>query len=185
MTPDPNLKWRIDGSAHTHRGHFHVCAIGEDQHRSVNVSDVVEASPEARIWLAGFLHGQEPEFFEFMGRSEELDDAADEADYERWSDWNDRFRALGYAPSSLGELPPPILELDHVVDPMPWAFVGGLYRVWHDGAWQVAAPQPTLTRSGAKEGWTWPGTPCEERGHHSLEQLDKIMLCEDCHEVSA
>jgi hypothetical protein len=183
MTPDPNLKWRIDGSAHTHRGHFHVCAIGEDRHRSVNMSHVVEASPDALIWLAGFLHGQEPEFFEFMVRSDELDEAADEADYDRWRDWNDRFRKLGYPPSELNELPRPIPELDYVVDPVPWTFVGGCYRIWQHGAWQVATPQPALNAVG-REGWAWPGTLCEERGRHCLEQLDRISLCEDCHEVS-
>jgi hypothetical protein len=94
MTPDTNLKWRIGGNAHTHRGHFHVCAIGENRHPSANMGDVIDASAEAPIWLAGFLHGQESEFFEFIGTSDELDNGADEDDHDRWRGWNDRFRPL-------------------------------------------------------------------------------------------
>jgi hypothetical protein len=184
MTPDPKLRWRIDGSAHTHRGHFHVCAIGDDRHRSVNMGDVIEASPEAGLWLAGFLHGQESDFFEFIGSSDELDEAADEHDYDRWRAWNERFRALGYAPSQLNEMPPPVPELDEIVEPRPWAFVAGLYRVWTDGVWRVANPQPVLGDPDATEGWTWPGTRCETRGHHSLEDLEEVTMCEDCHQVS-
>jgi hypothetical protein len=184
MTPDTDLKWRIEGSAHTHRGHFHVCAIGEDEHRSVNLSDVIEASPRALIWLAGFLHGQESHFFEFMGRSDELDDAADNDEYQRWRAWNERFRALGYSPSGLSDLPPPVPQLGGVIDPGPWAYVAGLYRVWHDGVWEVSNPQPVLNDPEAMDGWTWPGTPCEARGHHSLENIGEITLCEDCHQVS-
>jgi hypothetical protein len=184
MTPDTNLKWRIDGSAHTHRGHFHVCAMGLDEHRSVNMLDVIEASPEAQIWLAGFLHGQESDFFEFIGRSDELDEAADQDDYERWMAWNERFRQLGYAPSAPNEMPPMMPQLSSVTDPRPWVYVAALYRVWQDGHWEVSDPQPVLSDADATQGWTWPGTPCELRGHHSIDQVGEIALCEDCHQVS-
>ena len=181
-TPDPDLRWRINGNGHTHRGHFHVCAIGQDLHRTVNMGDVVETSPDAGVWLAGFLSGQEVDLFEFMGSSDELCDAADEADFVRWQRWNEEFRRLGYSPSPVRPVPPAAVELRALVDPLAWTYVADLYRVWRDGAWVVAEPQPVPTAD--RRGWTWPNTRCASRGHHSLEQIGSVTVCEDCHQVS-
>ncbi len=145
------------------------------------MADVVEVSLDARLWLAGFLNGQEVDLFQFMGSSDELYDDADEADLDRWLRWNEEFRALGYEPSAVRELPPAIAELQAIEGPKAWTYVADLYRSWRDGTWVVVEPQPILTRG---RGWTWPGTACETRGHHSLEQIATVTLCEDCHQVT-
>ena len=36
-----------------------MSSIGQDLHRRVNMADVSKASYEARLWLSGFLNGQE------------------------------------------------------------------------------------------------------------------------------
>ena len=182
-TPDPNIRWRIDGNAHTHRGHFWVSALDETVTRTVNATDVVDASPEARLWLDGFLRGQEATLFEFMGSSEDLLARADAEDLARWQDWNTRFRATGSAPG-LNHLPASVDALGLIADPQPWCYVAARYWVWGDGAWVVATPQPDEVEPVL--GWAWPNTICASRGHHSLaDAYGPISVCEDCHEVTA
>jgi hypothetical protein len=181
-TPDPAIRWRINGNANTHRGRLHVCAIDQDLHRTVNLADIAEASPDAQLWLAGFLNGQQIGLFEFMGRSVELYDAFSDEDVERWRRWNAEFSELGYEPSVVAMMPPPLPDLNDLRDPRPWVYVADQYRIWLDGQWVVPDPQP-IPISG-RRGWAWPGTLCEGRGHHSLEQLDTVSICEDCHEVT-
>lgn len=79
-------------------------------------------------------------------------------------------------------MPPEIPALNDIDGPRPWTFVADLYRVWTGLTWAVADPQPTL--ADGPQGWTWPGTPCESRGHHSLEQVGDVTVCEDCHRVT-
>jgi hypothetical protein len=179
-TPDPQLRWMIFGNAHTHRGHFHVCSAVGDEHRTVNLGDVVDASAQARVWLAGFLAGQEATLAEFLGMDDELLDAADEADEERWRSWNARFREHGFAPA-LEVIPPRDLDLSYVAPPPPWCFVGGRYREWDDGTWRVADAQPDPAEPGF--GWAWPGTVCAERRHHREEDAEPYLVCADCHHV--
>jgi hypothetical protein len=60
-TPEPDLRWRIDGNAHTHRGHFYVSAHEGKLTRTVNASDVVDASPEGlATGLGGMERGRSP-----------------------------------------------------------------------------------------------------------------------------
>lgn len=180
-SPESEQRWRIDGNAHTHRGHFHVCAIGLDLHRSVNLGDVAEVSPEARIWLDGFLCGQEAGQFEFMGRSDELLDGMDAGDEARWRAWNKRFRATGIA-AALPTLPAEAAELDGLDEPQPWTYIAGRYWVWSCGRWAAAEHQPAPELD--PPGWAWPGTTCAARRHHALSLLGPVTVCDDCHEVT-
>ncbi len=182
-TPDPDWKWRIFGSAQTYAGHFHVCAIGHDeQHRSVNVADVAEFAPAARLWLSGFLAGQEITQFQFMGSSVELLDTMTEADEDRWRAWNVAFRRRGYE-LSLDELPEvdePALATAH--DPPAWAFIAGQFWTYSETGWAPADPQPAPF-SGDQPA-RWPGTVCVERGHHDMDlEVGEVVLRIDCHAV--
>jgi hypothetical protein len=183
-TPDPAIRWRIEGNAHTHRGHFHVSAQDVELTRTVNATDVLDASLEGRLWLDGFLSGQEATLFEFMGSSEDLLDRADNDDLARWQDWNTQFRRSGSAPA-LNRLPPSTEALQLIADPTPWCYVAGRYWIWQDNTWTVAAPQPNGGEGFA--GWAWPNTVCDSRRHHSFddEHYGPVAVCEDCHEVTA
>jgi hypothetical protein len=97
-TPDPDLRWSIEGSAHTHRGHLHVSARDRSLLATVHPGDITGASPEAWLWIDGFLRGQEAGLFEFLGRSLDLYDNHDDGDIARWLAWNQCFRRHGWAP---------------------------------------------------------------------------------------
>lgn len=64
----------------------------------------------------------ESDFFEFIGSSDELDDAAGEHDYDRRRARNERFPRAGPCAERLNE-PSPVPELNEVVDR-----VGGVHR---------------------------------------------------------
>lgn len=180
-TSNPDLRWLIRGNAHTFRGRFHVCAEGVDQHRTVDLGDVAEVSPVARIWLDGFLAGQEIAMSEFLGGSEELAEAeGDEPEaFERWERYNADLRHSGFA-GPLDSLPPDDLALNDLPAPSPWAYVGGLYRIWVGSAWVGADPQPVSIHRGA----FWPGTICAARRHCSIAWAGDYGYCEDCHHVT-
>lgn len=91
-TPEPDLRWLIEGSAHTHRGHLYVSANGGRLRVTVHPGDISGGSPEAWLWIDGFLRGQEAHLFEFLGGSVDLLDDHDEDDIARWLAWNERFR---------------------------------------------------------------------------------------------
>jgi hypothetical protein len=118
-----------------------------------------------------------------MGSSNDLLDGVDDDDLARWQDWNTLFRANGVAPS-LNHLPASVDAPGLIADPRPWCYVAGRYRVWRDGAWAVATPQPD--NAEAVIGRAWPNTVCASRGHHALNDVyGPIAVCEDCHEVTA
>ena len=178
-TPDPDLRWSIEGSAHTHRGHLHVSARDGSLLATVHPGDITDASPEAWLWIDGFLRGQEAGLFEFLGRSVDLLDNHDDGDIARWRAWNQRFRRHGWAPP-LWPVPAADPELRELSDPQPWAYSGDRFWVWQDGAWVVADPQPQDPHPDTP-GQAWPGTRCVQRGHHLLASFGAISACEDCH----
>jgi hypothetical protein len=182
LTPDPDLRWSIEGSAHTHRGHLHVSARGGSLQATVHPGDIATASPEARLWIDGFLCGQEAGLFEFLGRSLEQYDNHDDDDIARWLAWNERFRRRGWAPP-LWPMPAADPVLDDLSGPQPWAYAGGRFWVWQDSAWIVADPQPQ-DPAPDNPGQAWPGTMCVQRGHHLLASLGAISACEDCNYVN-
>jgi len=175
-----DLRWLIAGSARTHRGHFHVCSADGEHHRSVNLADVAEASGPARTWIDGFLHGQEATLWEFLGEDIALYDAAGPDDEQRLNAWNRRFLELGYGPR-LEVLPARSAALDKVDPPLPWCYVGGLFRVWSQNEWRVAVPQPP---SEDDSGWLWPGSECAYLDEHDLGDDGEFSLCGRCHRVS-
>lgn len=85
------------GAAYTHRGHLHVSARDGSLLATVQPGDITDASPEAWLWIDGFLRGHEAGLFEFLGRSLDLLDNHDDADIARWLAWNQRFRRHGWA----------------------------------------------------------------------------------------
>jgi hypothetical protein len=152
----PDIRWPIEGNAHTHRGHFHVSARDGGLSRTVNAADVVDASPEARLWLDGFLRGQEATLFEFMGSSEDLLDRVDDDDLARWQTWNARFRTNGSAPG-LNHLPPPVEALGRIDNPAPWCHVAGRYWIWREPEdRRISCAIPTLL---ATTGTSTPTSP--------------------------
>jgi hypothetical protein len=181
-TPDPDLKFSILGSAHTHRGHLHVSARGRDLNPTVHPGDIADASPEARLWLDGFLCGQEAGLLEFLGSSVELLDAADDDDVVRWKAWNAGFRRRGWAPP-LETVPSADPALDELAAPQPWVYIGGRFWVWQAGAWVVEDPQPTDADADSA-GWALPGGRCAQRGHHLYADFGPFSACEDCHHIS-
>ena len=181
-TPDPDLKFSILGSAHTHRGHLHVSARGRDLQPTVHPGDIADASPEARLWLDGFLCGQEAGLFEFLGRSVELLDMADDGDFDRSEAWNAAFRRRGWAPR-LQTMPSADPVLDELAVPQPWVYVGGRFWVWDAGTWVVEDPQPAGADADSP-GWARPGSLCAQRGHHLDADFGLFSACEDCHHVS-
>jgi hypothetical protein len=178
-TPDPDLRWSIEGSAHTHRGHLHVSARAGSLLATVHPGDIADASPEAWLWIDGFLRGQEAGLFEFLGRSLDLLDNHDDGDIARWLAWNQRFRRHGWAPP-LWPVPAADPVLSELSGRQPWAYSAGRFWVWEDGAWVVADPQPQDPDPDIP-GQAWPGTRCVQRGHHLLASLGAISACEDCH----
>lgn len=181
-TPEPGLRWLVEGSAHTHRGHLHVSARGGSLRATVHPGDIADASPAGWLWIDGFLRGQEAGLFEFLGRSPERYDSHDDGDIARWVAWNERFRRLGWAPP-LRPVPAASPVLDEFPGPCPWAYSGGRFWVWQDGVWAVADPQPHGQDPGYP-GRAWPGTVCMQRGHHLLASFGPVTACEDCHYVS-
>lgn len=174
--------WMIMGSCHTHRGHFQVVAEGTDDWRSVNLPDIAEASDAAKIWLDGFLAGQEPNFDEFMA-DERLREDADTEDELRFDAYNADFRRTGVAPR-LNPLPPLTPALTAAVlglgAPQPWCWAAGLYRVVAHSGWEPADPQPVGVSGNA--GF-WPGTSCAGRRFHKYDERAGLYLCVDCHLV--
>jgi hypothetical protein len=160
-----------------------VSARRGDLRMTVHAGDIADASPEARLWIDGFLRGQEAGLLEFLGCSPELYDSHDEEDINRWMAWNDRFRRRGCAPP-LHAMPQPDPVLDAVAAPRPWTYVAGRFWVWQDGAWTEADPQPEDAGPG-NPGQVWPGTICGQRGYHELAVCyGSATICEDCHLVS-
>lgn len=181
---DPTLRWRIVGNGHTHRGRITVEPIGtSDPPVNISLGDVVDCSAEAKIWLNGFLAGQEAELNEFLGR--EVDQVS-ALEIERWQDWNASWRRTGHAPS-LQRQPAAVEVPENLGPPLPWIYIAGDYRVCENGAWRPAAPQPAPYASfvsPARDGWAWPGSLCEARRHHALVAYGELSVCDDCHHVS-
>jgi hypothetical protein len=149
---------------------------------TVHPGDIAGASPEARLWLDGFLCGQEAGLFEFLGSSVELLDMADDDDdVVRWKAWNAGFRRRGWAPR-LQTMPSADPALDELPVPQPWVYVGGRFWVWQAGAWVVEDPQPAGADADSP-GWARPGGICAQRGHHLYADFGSFSACEDCHHV--
>jgi hypothetical protein len=182
---DRTVRWRILGNGHTHRGRILVEPIGLDQPPTrISLPDVVECSPAARAWLEGFLAGQEPELYEFLGR-DDRDEPPTDDEVDRWLAWNQRWRSEGIAPA-LRRLPDAAAVPADLGPPPAWTYNAGRYLLWSRQGWIPAEPQPRSDDPEADvDGWAWPGTVCGSRGTHDMDENDygDVEICEDCHLV--
>ncbi len=85
----------ILGSSHTHPGHFRVLWSDGVPH-ATTVYDLREASRDARIWLAGFLAGQEPDAGDLWT---DVEDFLPDDRYDEWQAVCAEFRTTGQMPT--------------------------------------------------------------------------------------
>src|SRR5258708_24230173 len=70
-----DTKGILVGNPHTYPGRFNVWSMQDNEAITCSLEDIREASPEARLWLEGYLAGNEPSPYLFFGdRAEELAD---------------------------------------------------------------------------------------------------------------
>jgi len=83
----------LHGNPHTFPGRFSVLWESTGQTHVTSLSDLADMSPQSKVWLAGFLCGNEPEPFEVLG----LDSDAEltDQDYELWRRQLHEFRQSG------------------------------------------------------------------------------------------
>ena len=176
----------IDGNPHTHRGRFGVWYPDERDSFPTSLDEIVSMTDEAASWIAGFLAGNEPGVYEYLG-IQYLDPQPDptQEEEDRWHEFTAEFRRTGYCPQ-LGLRPdaPLVLTADERAEMRikgemrPWALAGE--RVWVPvgDTWVEADPQPELVNEELV------GTLCAERGYPELMQLEMgWSICIDCAEV--
>lgn len=170
----PGVRHFIAGSAHTFPGRFAVVPSTE-LHTLLYASkgDVERMSEQSRVWISGFLCGQESTFGTFLGGAEP--DPA-ERDVSAWKKYNETLHDTG-TNYLIAALPTDVFEFEHVSAPVPWTFVAGRYWTLKNGSWVGGDFRDDYDEF-------WPDSICEKRGHHALAQLGESSLCEDCHQVS-
>lgn len=84
-------KHYLVGNPHTFRGRMSAWCPTKQTYYFVSASQIREASPEARAWVAGFLAGNEPR------PPQDYDDQSDfgSAEYSRWMEQVEAFRRTG------------------------------------------------------------------------------------------
>ncbi|MGH2888902.1 MAG: hypothetical protein ACRDNJ_04655, partial [Solirubrobacteraceae bacterium] len=50
----------LAGGAHTHPGLFRIHEVGQVTSRPCSLHELAEMSPDAAVWLSGYLHGAVP-----------------------------------------------------------------------------------------------------------------------------
>jgi hypothetical protein len=170
----------IVGNAHTHPGWMHVYAPSIDRGYIVSLSEIAEMSNLARVWIAGFLAGNEPSLNDYLGCDDAGDLADDDPDVLRWIEACRRFR-------STGDLPPL-----YIVDPTGLCRRTPGCRLCPFGIrqaskcgpgtangeeWSLADPQPDLVWNSFLAG-----TFCDQRGWHAdAEPIPPAhAVCADC-----
>jgi hypothetical protein len=138
--------------------------------------DIAELSPEAEVWMAGFLAGNEPEPQEMFGPG--ITEAADDDPrVQRWRQALAEFRRTGWWPhaSWVDVVPfPPGTHLPQFV----WVRRGDEIWAWDGTCWAKANPQPALT-SGRLSG-----SVCSQRGRCDVSQVTTVhLVCTDCGET--
>ena len=141
-------------------------------------------SAEARSWLTGFLTGDEPSVYEYLGRRLDEDYEPTDEEWVRWRNFIKRYlrdgthlrlnkrpdRALVITDEERAEI-----HLDHW---RPWTYVGERVLVADGAEWVEADPQPQM------DGPWLAGSVCAEREHDNLIGLDSDWtVCRDCGEV--
>jgi hypothetical protein len=179
----------IDGNVHTHYGRFGVWYPEMRDGLATSLSEVKSMTDEAACWIAGFLAGNEPGPYEYLGLmyvDPALEIEPTDEEMQRWREFAERFRRTGQCPQ-LNERPVRPLtltdaeraELRITGELRPWSYAGE--RVWIPAGdtWIEADPQPELVNGELF------GTVCAERGHPDLMSLESNWsICLDCAEVS-
>lgn len=101
---DSDVRWYVCGNPHTFPGRFDVWSPDLDVALTISKDEVVAASDPARYWIEGFLHGNEPSIYEFLGldpATAEIDDA--DPGWARWRQALEEFRRTGAAPRDIRE----------------------------------------------------------------------------------
>jgi hypothetical protein len=190
---DPERRWLITGNSHTFRGRFSVRTQIDDEwhYRTIDISDVLDVSPEARIWLDGFLNGYESELYDVAPNAPEISDE----DERLWGVFTERLYRSGtswWGTQNRPPLSPFVLGLS---DPTPWCFSIGRWWVVEGSAWVVSDPQPEYITASSDVSDVWPGSPCEtsEEGCDMEFAYDVISpdvtletwYCTVCHNISS
>ena len=165
------------GNPHTYRGRMAVWFPAIDDQLYVSKCEVVDASPEAGAWIAGYLSGSEMDAHELFGP--EMANAED--DDERWERWRGllrEYRETGDWLYYRWREPSPFPE-GTPLPPYVWTLCGPDVWVWADGAWQHADPQPPL------DGRLLAGSLCDRRDRCSMAVVTPDhTICEDCGRVT-
>jgi hypothetical protein len=190
----PKRRWVIGGNSHTHPGRFTVYANvdGEAMSLTVDLNAVADASPEARIWLDGYMCGHEPDPYDFAPNKPERSDE----DERLWLAFTEMFYRNGSDHMMVASLPlvsPTVLSF---MDPPAWTFRCARWWVLQEGAWVAADPQPAHITAASDDGvgWSWPGSPCDLAEEHDSEMVtddlgDGVVLqtfyCTTCHLIDS
>ncbi len=166
---------RLDGNAHTFPGRISAWSETLGTWVTIDRRDIREASPEAWVWIDGFLTGSEPEFHEFLGlEPDEVDFVPQEdASWPRYQAVLEEFRQTGSLPIPLNPRPrkPPPTGLTSE----PWTIAAGQVLRWDGSTWVTQQPQPELLYA------LLVGTACDEQQHHRMEEGDdNYAACRDC-----
>jgi hypothetical protein len=91
----------LGGNAHTHLGHIHAWSEDLGKLMTIRKDDVIDASPQARIWIQGFLTGNEPSLAEWLCVTPDeafVHERHDDPKFQEWKRELRRFRQRGWMP---------------------------------------------------------------------------------------
>ncbi|WP_375504758.1 hypothetical protein [uncultured Jatrophihabitans sp.] len=169
----------IDGNVHTHRGRFGVWYPEMRDGLATSLDEVESMTDEASIWITGFLEGDSPDLYDYLGA--DVDETPEEL--ARWQAFCARFVQTGVWPAlnARPTQPVPISDAGRIHMKLegwiPWSYVGERVWVQRADAWVEADPQPDVDAWGFLHDST-----CQHQGWH--ENLDDLPaeweICVDC-----
>jgi len=139
----------------------------------ISKSDVLDSSPESKIWIDAYLTGSEPSFeYMFGDVTEDADDY--EAKRERWQAQCRHYRKSGdWSGGDWFELDP--FEEDATLPEFVFTRRADEIWIWANRAWKIA-PDPSIF-----DGEMVIGSICQQRMDHQFYRADSMhMVCEDC-----
>ena len=164
-------------NCHTFRGRMGAWSEDLGVDLCVSKSEVINASREARYWIAGFLTASEPAASEMFGPA--MFEAGD--DDPRWQRWRAacaEFRETGSWLHSPWTEPLPF-PAGTQLSVTPWVLRGDEIWIWNGQAWARADPQPP------RQFLLLKNTICFERGHCDMQTVTTVhAVCIDCGSTS-
>jgi hypothetical protein len=163
----------VYGNPHTFPGRIAAyCPHSDPRYRGYNISvdEMGERSPETALWIAGYLHGNEPSIEQYLG-VDRVELAPDHPAWIRWQRELDRFHRTGLFPPLRRQPVRAPDGADLLPGVTPWTLVGGEVWRWDGERWSAADSMPEL------DGHLLAGTICAERGSHAMTAG---MVCADC-----